>query len=416
VSDSERRWGPVVEGRRRRRGLRVTLVLVVIVGGAVMLGAWWVSSQIPRIEVAGLAGGGRPMHVLVVGSDSRAALTSEERAELATGDADGERADTIFVLTLDRGRAALLAFPRDLWVDRCDGTPGRINAAIAIDGPGCLVETVRAVSGIRADHYVEVTFGGFRDLVDAVGGVEICLEQPIADRDAGIDLPAGCQRLDGADALGYVRVRKIDDDLRRIERQQTFVEALAREVATPSSLVPTRAYRLARDAGGAVAVDRSMGVVSMARLALAMRVVARGGVVSHTVPVTPQTGPAGEAVLDLQVASAEALFSRFRTGAVLEEPVTRAPQPGDVEVEVLNAAGIVGIATATAQRLETLGFDVIGVGNAERREVSSVRHPPGREQEATIVAAALGWEDSTVVDDTLSRVTVVLGADQGTPP
>jgi LCP family protein required for cell wall assembly len=420
VTDIERTWGPVVEGRRRRRAWRLVLgacaTLVVVVG----LAAWWASAQIPRTDVSGLAATSRPLHVLVVGSDSRAGLTPEERRELATGDVDGERADTIFVLTLDGGRAAMLAFPRDLWVRRCDGTEGRINTAVALGGPSCMVETVRSVSGIHASHYVEVTFGGFRGLVDAVGGVELCLDAPISDRDAGIDLPAGCQRLDGADALGFVRVRKIDDDLHRIERQQTFVQALAREIASPASLVPSTAYRLARDAGGAVTVDDSMGVASLARVAIAGRSLAAGRVVSHTVPVTPATGPQGAAVLNLQVARAETLFARFRTGAVLDEATASgsadAPRPQDVEVRVVNAAGIAGLAASTADRLEERGFVVVSLDNAALRDHSGVAHPPGSERAAALVADTLGLSGRLVEDGTLSHVTVVLGTDQEGAP
>jgi LCP family protein required for cell wall assembly len=224
-------WGPPVRGRgrRRRRGLRwllVTLLVVVLV--ALLLLVLWVSSRIPTIDVGELAGPTRPMHVLVVGSDSRDELTDEQRRELSTGSAEGDRTDTIFVLSVQGTRAAMLAFPRDLWVTRCDGSAGRINVAEDIGGATCLVRTVRDVSGLDVQHYVRVTFGGFVDIVDAVGGVELCLEDPINDRDAGIDLPAGCQVLEGPDALGYVRVRKIDDDLGRIQRQQTFLQALAR--------------------------------------------------------------------------------------------------------------------------------------------------------------------------------------------
>jgi LCP family protein required for cell wall assembly len=161
----------------------------------------------------------------------------------------------------------MLAFPRDLWVERCDGSGGRINAAEVIGGPSCLVRTVQDLSGIEVHHYLRVTFGGFVDLVDAVGGVELCLEEPIQDADAAIDLPAGCQRLDGTDALGFVRVRKIDDDFQRIQRQQRFVQALAREVATPSTLLnPVRLVGLTQEAGDTLAIDESAGVRSLGRI------------------------------------------------------------------------------------------------------------------------------------------------------
>ncbi|MDX1621682.1 MAG: LCP family protein, partial [Nitriliruptorales bacterium] len=218
-TSSDPRWGPTQTGGRERRPVRTTLkwlgiVLAVLAIYAIATAAY-ASSQIERVDVDGLLRGGGPLNLLVVGSDSRENLTPEERNELNTGSAPGQRTDTIFVMQISGGDVALLAFPRDLYVERCDGSQGRINAAMAIGGPGCLVETVSQLSGIPIDDYLEVQFLGFRDIVNAVGGVEMCLDRAIQDDDAGIDLPAGCQVLDGRQALGYVRVRKIDSDLER---------------------------------------------------------------------------------------------------------------------------------------------------------------------------------------------------------
>jgi len=267
-------WGPEVEARAARRfpWVRLLIVLLGLLFITAVVFALLLSTRLAREPVEGLAsGGGAPLHILVTGSDSREGLTPEEQRELSTGSAsvfEGERTDTIFVLTVDGDRTAILAFPRDLWVERCDGTLGRINVAMGIGGPGCLVETIRNVSGIHVDHHARITFGGFRDVVDAVGGVELCLDEPIADRSAGIDLPAGCQVLDGTDALGYVRVRKIDDDLQRIQRQQRFVQALAAEMTQPSVLLnPLTLWELSGDLGQAVTVDDSLGLTAMFTLA-----------------------------------------------------------------------------------------------------------------------------------------------------
>lgn len=361
------------------------------------------------------------MHVLIVGSDSREGLTPDERRELATGYFEGERADTIMMLTVDRGRAAILAFPRDLWVEQCDGSTARINAAIEIGGPTCMVETVRRLSGIRAHHYAEVTFGGFRDMVDAVGGVELCLEEAIADRDAGIDLPAGCQRLDGADALGFVRVRKIDDDFGRIERQQAFLRALAREVTAPATLAnPIRTFGMARNAGGAVGFDDEMGPLSLSRLGWAMRGVARGDAGTYVVPGTPRVTSQGAHVLDVAVTEAEPIFSRFRTGAVLDDDRSAtddvASPPEQIEVTVLNAAGVAGLATRTGERLDAEGFNVAGLGNAERRPDSVIQHAPGLAADARLVARTLDLPDNLEEVTGIDGVTVVLGEDQGAQP
>jgi LCP family protein required for cell wall assembly len=410
-------WGPAVERRaRRRRWPKVLAIVLVLLLVAAIAFPWWASRQVGRVEVEGLSDPSRPLHILVAGSDSREELTPEEQEELGTGSVEGERTDTIFIMTIDRGEVALLAFPRDLWVTRCDGSTGRINVATAIGGPSCLVETVRNVSGIPIHHYVEVTFGGFRSVVDAVGGVELCLDEPISDRDAHIDLPAGCQVLDGADALGYVRVRKIDNDLMRIQRQQEFVRALASEVATPATLFnPFRMASLARDTGDAVRVDEGMGPISMARIGWGARGIASGAMETHTVPVEPRTTSGGAAVLEMRVAEAEQVFAAFRDGSVLGTGEGRAEaiDPGDVEVAVLNGAGIQGLAGGVAEQLTERGFDVTEVGNTESRDTTVIRYPPGQEAEARLVSGTAPGAATLEEDGSVSRVTVLLGSDAG---
>jgi LCP family protein required for cell wall assembly len=405
-------WGPQVHGRGHRRGvfrwLLIALLLLLLV---VVLLLLWVSSRIPTIEVEGLASASRPLHVLVVGSDSREGLTDEQRRELSTGGAEGDRTDTIFIMTVQGGDTALLAFPRDLWVTRCDGSAGRINVAEDIGGASCLVQTVRDVSGIDVQHYVRVTFGGFVDIVDAIGGVELCLEDAINDRDAGIDLPAGCQVLDGPDALGYVRVRKIDDDLGRIQRQQQFIQALARDAAAPSTILnPFRAVPLVNELGGAVATDTRMGPLSLVRLGWGARGLAGGRAIAHTVPGTPDRTSGGADVLRIREAEAEALFASFRDGSVLRGG---APElaPEDVRVRVLNGAGIGGLAGRVGDLLEGRGYDVVEFGNADLRDRTTVRYPPGNRPGAELVAGDV--PGGAQLDETteVTTVTLVLGRD-----
>jgi LCP family protein required for cell wall assembly len=318
---------PAVE-RRSRRPLPVRLLRALAVVVAVTLIAAPAAALIllPRESVEGLAAGGipfgTPMHVLITGSDSRADLSPEERVALTTGSAGGERADTIMLLTIDGTRAGLLSFPRDLSVERCDGSVGRINGAIAIGGPSCLVTTVRRLTGIPVHHHVTVTFGGFRDVVDAVGGVELCLERSIRDRSAGIDLPEGCQVLDGTTALGYVRVRKIDSDFGRIERQQQFLRALAREMTDPTLLVrPWRLVPLVVGASRALTVDDRMGPLDLARLAVGLRALAGGRAVTATVPSDGFTGSSGAALQRMRADEAAPLFAEFADGSALRRPV-----------------------------------------------------------------------------------------------
>jgi LCP family protein required for cell wall assembly len=281
----------------------------------------YVSWRIPRQEVTGLASGGQPFHILITGSDSRAELTPEERIALTTGSAGGERMDTILVLSVSGTRAGMLALPRDLLVERCDGSVGRINGANSIDGPGCLVTTVRELTGLPIQHHLTITFGGFRDVVDAVGGVRLCLDAPIKDRSAGIDLPAGCQVLDGADALGFVRVRKIDNDLKRIERQQQFLKALARELLDPTLIVrPWRVVMIANGLTSALVADEELGVVDLYRIAIGLRALAAGDAVTATVPADPGTTSQGASILRVRSDEAQVLFDAWRDGSALRAP------------------------------------------------------------------------------------------------
>lgn len=393
----------------------MTLLVIVALLALYGLGAlFYASSRITRDPVDGLDRGG-VYHVLVTGSDSRENLSDEERAELNTGSAGGERTDTIFVLSVQGTKAAMLAFPRDLFVERCDGSEGRINAATTIDGQSCLVQTVSQLSGLPIRHSIQIDFAGFRDVVDATNGVEVCLEQPIADRDAGIDLPAGCQRLRGSDALGYVRVRKIDDDFGRIKRQQQFLKALAGEVAQPSIVLnPFRFYGVAGAMGGALRADRRLSSVDLLRMGLGARGIATGRIVSETVPAVPAS-VGGAAVLEVSQPKADNLFERFRSGSIFEQVLTGgdAVAPEDVEVDVLNGSGVDGVAGRTAEALEARGFVVRDVGNAPATTTTVVRYPEGQEAEARTVAAEAPGDDVAVeADDSVEVVTLLLGSDQ----
>lgn len=332
-------FGPVQRGRRRRtRGApgglaKVLVVTALLVGGAGVAAAGalvvYTSMQINRVDVGGLSSAGGQMNVLIVGNDSRQGLTEQELEELGTEAVDGDRTDTIFLLSVSGGRAAMLSFPRDLFVTRCDGSQGRINAAYVLGGPTCMTETVTRVSGIPVTHYMEVNFLGFIRIVDAVGGVSLYLEEPFVDRPAGVDLPAGCQRLDGRQAIGYVRARTDGGDLGRITRQQRFIAELAGEVTRPSTLLnPPRLFATAGAAGRSTTASQNFGTVNLLRLARAGRGFAGAGLATYTVPAT-NSRIDGAAVVVAEDQEAEALFSQFRDGSILRPPPEpEAPDPG----------------------------------------------------------------------------------------
>ncbi|MDX1509977.1 MAG: LCP family protein [Nitriliruptorales bacterium] len=413
AADAEvpRDWGPTLRGRHRRVPRRLWVILLILLVGplsVVAAAGMWGMSRITRVEVAGLGGAG-PRHFLIVGSDSRDDLTPEERRELHTGSAPGDRTDTIFVLTVGDGRAAILAFPRDLLVTRCDGSTGRINGAEAIDGPGCLVDTIERTSGIGIDNYVAINFGGFRDLVDAVGGVRLCLEDAIRDRDAGIDLPAGCQVLSGRDALGYVRVRKIDNDLKRIERQQAFMRSLAGEIAAPATFVnPFRLFSVAGAAGGAITTDSGFDPLDAVALGRGLRAMQAGRLVADTVP-TVFANVGGAEVLRA-TSGADALYAAHADGSILDR-ATGLPLPSEIEVVVRNGTSMPGLATVVADELKELGITVLDVNNAEPVEQTLLLFPPDLRSTAELLADLAPIPVRLIEDGAADTLELILGPD-----
>ncbi|MGB0102286.1 MAG: LCP family protein, partial [Nocardioides sp.] len=142
---------------------------------------------------------------LLVGSDSRAGLSAEERKRLGTGNASGQRTDTIMLLHTGDGPNLLMSIPRDSLVEVPGYGTTKINAAYAFGGPKLLTKTIEDTTGIKVDQYVEIGLGGLAGVVDAVGGIEICPTQAMKDPLAKLDIKKGCQEADGATALGYAR-------------------------------------------------------------------------------------------------------------------------------------------------------------------------------------------------------------------
>jgi LCP family protein required for cell wall assembly len=396
-SDDGGGFAPPVKGRAKRIRLPrfrkilkwlLLLALLVVVAFVIMgvAAALSANSKITRVDVEGLRPAAGQRNILLVGSDNRDELTRRQRRRLNTfGDSEGSRTDTILLLSIKGSNAAMLSFPRDLYIQRCDGSQGRINAAYGIGGPSCLVRTVSQLSDIPVTHYLEVNFLGFHDIVNAVGGVRVCLDRPIKDADAHIDLPKGCQRLNGRESLGFVRVRKIDNDLGRIGRQQQFMKALARKIARPSTLLnPPLLFETGNAVGSALTSDRNLGVLDLAALGRAGATMANADVPTFAVPATP-TFVGGAAVLDVEERDAQRLFRSFRDGSVLQQSVEEL-EPADVELEVRNGAGVPGLASEVARAMTDRGFTVTEVGNADPTNRTIVQYTAGNRAKALLVA------------------------------
>jgi LCP family protein required for cell wall assembly len=255
---------------------------------------------------------------LVIGSDSREDLSREERDRLGTGQATGIRTDTIMLLqTPWVGPSTLVSIPRDSYVDIPGHGKNKINAAYSLGGPQLLVATVEQATGLRIDDVVMTGLGGFAGVVDAVGGVRLCPKTAIKDDKAHIDVPAGCQQMDGVTSLGYARARYSDPrgDLGRVERQREVLAAIASTTLSPSVIaVPWRAVPTAVAGGKALTVNSSSTPWSVARFVLGMRAVSGGGGLTLTVPIGGDIStPAGSA-LKWDTEQANRLFEAMNSG------------------------------------------------------------------------------------------------------
>lgn len=263
---------------------------------------------------------------LLVGSDSREGLTKAERKELSAGKDEGsQRTDTLMIIHIDdSGKPTLVSLPRDSYVTipahtALDGSSvedrrNKINTAYGKGGAPLLVETVERNTGLHIDHYMEVGFKGIRDITDAVGGVNMCVPADVTDQNSGLNLLAGCQELDGKNALAYVRMRYADPkgDLGRIERQQQFLSSVMKKVATPAVLLnPISMWKLVDAGTASVNVGEGDSVIDVSTLARAMRGLSNGNGTLTTVPVsqTDANTAAGSSVIWDDAAARELFVS-----------------------------------------------------------------------------------------------------------
>lgn len=265
-------------------GLAWTLVVVLVLAVA---GTFWLDSRLNRVAAD------PPQHIaatsgtnwLLVGSDSRTGLSEADAQRLGTGgDIGSMRTDTIMLLHIPlTGKATLVSLPRDSYVNIPGYGMDKINAAFTFGGPQLLTQTVEEATGLRIKHYAEIGMGGLANVVDAVSGIEVCPKEPIQDPLAHLDIQAGCQKVDGPTALGYVRTRATAmGDLDRVQRQREFFAALVKKVSSAGTLAnPFRLLPTITTVTGSFTVGEKDHVWNLARVALAMR----SGVTTETVPV-----------------------------------------------------------------------------------------------------------------------------------
>lgn len=425
----------------RRRALIGAGLVVAVVATVALATVLHLNDNISRVDIAA-GSGDRPsdidgdLNILVVGSDTRQGLgTDDYGKDTAEG---GARSDTNLLVHIseDRKSAAVISIPRDSMTKAptdCDdpdstvsnGEVRRWNDNFNEGGPACLVKTLEGLTGIFVDHVAVVDFNGFQDMVDGLDGVDVCLPEPVKDKDAKLDLPAGKQRLDGEDALGYVRVRKSlgdGSDLGRIERQQAFMASMAQEATRTSLLVrPDKLYSFLDAATKSMTADDDLGLQRMLSIARSVKGLEMDDLVFATVPT--EAYPEDINRVQWRQEAADELWAAVRDDTELpgaekkqSAPTKLSVAPSDITVDVRNHTDASGLAAQEAEALEVQGFDtsVVSAGSMTGARGAVVRHAKGDTATAKTVAAAYSGA-KLVVDEGLSKGTVRLDLGRGAP-
>ena len=346
--------------------------------------------------------------ILLVGSDSRSdaqgnRLSDDELSMLRAGDEENDNTDTIMVIRVpnDGSSATAVSIPRDAYISDDDYGNMKINGVYGAhkdarqaelveqgfsndaelesrskeSGREGLIDAVSDLTGITVDHYAEIGLLGFVLLTDAVGGVDVCLNEAVNEPLSGADFSAGRQTLGGSDALSFVRQRHglPRGDLDRIVRQQAFMASLVNQVLSSGTLTnPAKLSALADAVMRSVIIDEGWDVMGFATQ---LQNLAGGNVTFTTIPVTSidGVGDYGESVVTVDPAQVQSFFEDALGGQEPEEqeqpsgdqPPAEAPtNNADTMVHVLNGSGIAGLASGVAAHLEGLGFTIEETGNA----------------------------------------------------
>lgn len=300
-----------------------------------------------------------PFNILLLGSDARS-------------DEEAARADTIIVARVDpeEQRIWMISVPRDTRAEIPGHGVNKINAATYHGGAGLMIDTIEEFLGVPIHHYVEVDFDGFRDIVDAMGGVYVDVEVPIddwraashthSDREEIQRIEPGYQLLDGRRALVFVRSRDFPDaDFTRMKHQQEFFKALASQSVRWSNAfrLPGMARELARN------VTTDMGVGQIVSLAQSFKGIDESDVQTATLP-----GEWRSPYVVIDMEAKQYLVEQMMAGGDIEEHPEEefAVEPSTVTVTVRNGGGISGSATIAADRLGAYGFVIGEVGNANQ--------------------------------------------------
>ena len=409
----------------RSRGSRIGLValgVVILLASGFMVAVNKLSGNITSLDLEDQLGH-RPtkqtqvvntdsMNVLVMGSDARAGQGGGFGQVSKYG--DSARSDSTLLVHLYKGhtQALVVSIPRDSLVTipsctREDGTKTspwttKFNAAFSEAGPACTITTVEQLTGLYIDHFVVVDFKGFQAMVDAVGGVSMCLTEPVTDSKSHLDLPAGTSLLDGKTALAFVRTRySMGDgsDTARIRRQQGFLSALARKVKSAGVLLnPVKLYNLLDATTSSLTMDPQFASLKeLQSVALSLKDLDSKNLRFVTVPsASDGTGNV------VWTSKAQALWDALKVDALWPAPGTLGfdgkpltVDPTDVRVDIVNT---------TTKTLSRISDSMTALGYT----IGTTTETPTRVAKSTVSAGADGFEAARTLAAALGIKTVTL--------
>ncbi|SFF07878.1 transcriptional attenuator, LytR family [Actinacidiphila alni] len=470
-----RRRPPIRWSTRIAGGLALLVITASGVGHAVLTG---VSGAIDRVDAfGGMEGrpdGSKGTNFLLVGTDGRDGLDPAEKKAYHLGGAPCHCTDTIMLvhLSADRSRASIVSIPRDTYVRLPDhpsasasptapvtpasspppsssssssdpsasGTanaapatdaqpdthPAKINEAYADGGPKLTVRTVEQMTGVHIDHYLEIDFTSFMKTVDVIGGVQVCTTRPLKDSYTGLDLPVGTSKLDGGQALQYVRARHLDAaaDLGRMQRQQRFMAQIIHKVTSGGVLAnPLELSKVASTVLGSVRADQNLKSSDLIDLAEGMKNFSAGSSEFGSVPLSDtdyEVDGVGSTV-KWDTAKAGKMWAAIRADRPLavhhakkkHKGVKVDVAPATIRVSVENGTDTSGLAATAQKALAATGFATVGTpGTSEHRSERTVIHyDPGWDRSAASLATALPGAELVAVPGQGKTMRVTLGTD-----
>ncbi|RJT81865.1 LytR family transcriptional regulator [Arthrobacter cheniae] len=451
-------------GRARRfRGLKLTAILMA---SAIVAVVAFVGVQVLRLqsnvdtmplnlgENQGTAlpvdSSTDPLQILILGSDTRTGNSGEFFGSEEDSSGEGN-SDVMMLATLsaDRQNVTVVSFPRDLLVPvpGCVNPEsgnvsaavdlGQLNEALNEGGPGCTVAAINNLTGLSIDHFMMAGFNAVSELSSAVGGVDVCVEEPVDDEFSGLKLPAGTSEVEGDQALAFLRTRHSfgdGGDIGRIAAQQSFMASLARKVRAEGTLTNLpKLYSIADVITRNLTVDDALSQpTEILKIADRLKNVDLGNMAFVTVPTEPWVEDPNRLVLDEEAAAP--LFDALREdrGITEQSPDAAAPapevspsapettdapavDPATVPVLVVNATTNTERSTEVRQLLLDAGYTQTDTFASAPAEATLVVFGAGYDGAAADLAARFGVPDTRVVfDETVVGVQLQVGADLAT--